>query len=163
MCTLVLYMNMETLHLLYCIDYLLGIELVGGLRTTGSNTVGSSNIVDDYSAIRWNNNSRRGLLFRCVTGLGPSGNSNEELGQVSFNGTQISHGLCDGPVVQQRGANIAKFIGVINIRTCSAFTINEEGVYTCTIRNSSMVNQTVRVGVYLPVRSESLYSVINCC
>ena len=134
------------------------------MRTTLSNTVGSSNIVDDYSSIRWNNDRPHGILFRCVTGLGPSGNNNEELGHISFNGVQISHGLCDGPVVQPRGATIANFIGVINVELCSnPFTVNEEGVYTCTIRNSSMVDQTVRVGVYLPVRSKSLYSVINCC
>ena len=133
------------------------------MRTTGSNNVVSGSIVDDYSAINVTDTSA-GILFRCVTGLGPSGNSNEELGQVSFNGNQISHGLCDGPVVQPRGANIANLIGVINVELCSTtFTVNEEGVYTCTIRNSSMVDQTVRVGVYLPVRSESLYSVINCC
>ncbi|XP_065896332.1 mucin-2-like [Dysidea avara] len=131
-----------------------GAEVVGGVRTTLSNTIGSSNIVDDYSAIRWNNDRPHGILFRCVTGLGPSDNSNEELGHISFNGVQISHGLCDGPVVQPRGATIANFIGVINVELCSnPFTVNEEGVYTCTIRNSSMVDQTVRVGVYLPVRT----------
>ena len=141
----------------------IGVGLVGGIQTTRSNAVVSGNMVDDYSAINVTDTSP-GLLFRCVTGLGPSGNSNEELGQVSFNDAQISHGLCDGPVVQPRGANITNFIGVINVELCSAtFTVNEEGVYTCTIMNSSMVDQIVRVGVYLPVRSESLYSVINCC
>ena len=133
------------------------------MQTTGLNDVVSGNMVDDYSAISVTDTSP-GILFHCVTGLGPSGNSNQELGQVSFNGTQISYGLCDGPMVQPRGANIANFIGVINVELCSTtFTVNEEGVYTCTIRNSSMMDQTVRVGVYLPVRSESLYSVINCC
>ena len=132
------------------------------MRSTSSNTVGSSNIVDDYSAIRCNVNRPNGVLFRCVTGLGPGGNSNEELGHISFNGVQISHGLCDGPVVQPRGTKLFHYIGVINLELCSTFTADEEGVYTCTIRNSSMVDETVRVGVYLPVRSESLYSAINC-
>ena len=143
-------------------DHLLGVVLVGGMQTTGSNSVGSDNIVNDYSAINVTDTSP-GVLFRCVTGLGPSGDSNEELGQVSFNGVQISHGLCDGSVVQPRGADINNIVGVINLQTCTTFTVNEEGVYTCTTRNSSMVDQTVRVGVYLPVRSESLYSVTNCC
>ena len=133
------------------------------MRTTSSNTVDSTNIVNDYSAIRCTINRPNGVLFRCVTGLGPSSNSNEELGHVSFNGVQISHGLCDGPVVQTRGTKFHHYIGVINAELCSTFTTNEEGVYTCTIRNSSMVDQTVRVGVYLPVRSKSLYSVINYC
>ena len=132
------------------------------MQTTGSNIVGSDNIVDDYSAINVTDTSS-GILFRCVTGLGPSGNSNEELGQVSFNGVQISHGTCGGRVVQSLGADITNLVGVINVQTCTTFTVDEEGVYTCTIRNSSMVDQTVRVGVYLPVRSKSLYSVINCC
>ena len=103
-----------------------------------------------------------GILFRCITGLGPTGSSNEELGRVYFNDTRVSNGTCSGRVVQLQGANLTNLVGVINVQTCSTFSANGEGVYTCTIMNSSMVEQTVRVGVYLPVRSKSLYDVINC-
>jgi len=132
---------------------LLGVELVGAFHTTGSNAVSSSNIVNDYISVTA---TSPGVLFSCVTGLGPSNDSNEELGQISFNGSQIPHGTCNGPVIQPRGVNITNLVGVINVQTCTTFSFNEEGVYTCTIRNSSMIDQTVRVGMYLPVRSESL-------
>ena len=105
-------------------------------------------------------NTSAGILFRCITGLEPSGNSNEELGRVDFNGVQIPYGTCPGRV---QGADPNDLVGVINVQTCSTFSVNEEGVYTCTIMNSSMVEQTMRVGVYFPVRSKSLYDVINCC
>ena len=103
-----------------------------------------------------------GILFRCITGLGPSGSSNEELGRVDFNDVQIPYGTCPGRVVQPLGADLINLVGVINVQTCSTFNVSGEGVYTCTIMNSSMVEQTVRVGVYFSVRSKLLYDVINC-
>jgi len=150
------------LQLVLLIALFKGAKLVGGLQTTGTNVVSSSNIVIDYSDIRVMDTSA-GILFRLITGLGPSGNSNEELGRVDFNGVQIPYGTCPGRVVQPQGADPNDLVGVINVQTCSTFSVNEEGVYTCTIMNSSMVEQTMRVGVYFPVRSKSLYDVINCC
>ena len=46
--------------------------------------------------------------------------------------------------------------GVINLHQCNPFIIALEGIYTCTMMNSSMMNQSVRLGVYFSVRSESL-------
>ena len=103
-----------------------------------------------------------GILFHCITGLGPTGSSNEELGRVYFNDVQIPYGTCSGRVVQPQGANLTNLVGVINVQTCTTFSANGEGVYTCTIMDSSMVEQAVRVGVYLPVRCKLLYDVINC-
>ena len=128
--------------------------MTGGVDTTTSNDVTASNIINDYVfAIDPNDPD---LFFRCVTGLGPSSNNNAEIGELYFNNEQIPHGECDGPVVQSRGATISNFIGIINVFLCSRFTTRQEGVYTCTMRNSDMVDESVRVGVYLPGRSEFL-------
>ena len=96
-----------------------------------------------------------------MTGLGPSGTSdgaNGVLGGWYFNGNMIPNsgeqGPCGSDVIQVRpGASTA---GIANIRQCGAFSTSVEGVYTCTMMNSSMMNQSVRLGVYFAVRSESL-------
>ena len=63
-------------------------------------------------------------------------------------------GPCASDVIQVRpGANTA---GISNIRQCQAFSTIVEGIYTCTMRNSSMLNQSVRLGLYFNGRSESL-------
>ena len=111
----------------------------------------TSNVIEDYSSI---SPMSTGLLFRCVSGLGPTSNDNIELGGLRFGSTMIQDGECNGPVIQQRGATISNFVGVINVLLCTALTTNNEGVYTCMMRNSSMMDESVRVGVYLPSRSE---------
>ena len=96
-----------------------------------------------------------------MTGLGPDGTirgANDVLGGWYFNGIMIPNrdeqGPCASDVIQVRpGANTA---GISNIRQCGAFSTNVEGIYTCTMMNSSMMNQSVRLGVYFAVRSESL-------
>jgi len=129
--------------------------LTGGVDTTTSNDVTASNIINDHVfAI---DPSDPDLLFRCLTGLGPSSNNNAEIGELYFNNEQIPHGECDGPVVQSRGATTSEFVGIVNVFLCSRFTTSEEGVYTCTMRNSNMVNESVRVGIYLVGRSKSLH------
>jgi len=74
--------------------------------------------------------------------------------------------LCAGPVFETRGANGRRYPGVINLHLCGTFTTTEEGVYSCTMMNSSMMEQTMRVGVYFSGRSESIdmyphYLIIN--
>ena len=95
-----------------------------------------------------------GLLFRCVTGLGPTSDDNAETSALYFKNLRVHHGECNGPVVQARGATISNFVGVINVLLCERFTTREEGVYRCLMRNSDMVDESVRVGVYLRGRSE---------
>ena len=102
-----------------------------------------------------------GLLFRCVSGLGPTSNDNTELGGLLFGSTMIQDGECNGPVIQQRGATISSFVGIINVLLCATLTTNSEGVYTCMMRNSSMMEESVKVGVYFPSRSE-FYITIVC-
>ena len=100
------------------------------------------------------------MILRCATGLGPSGrDSNLVLGGWYFNEAQehipVGYG-CIGPVFEVRSANVRRYPGVINLYLCGTFTTTEEGVYSCIMMNSSMMNQTVRVGVYFSGRSESL-------
>ena len=100
------------------------------------------------------------LLARCVTGLGPtdtSSGANGVLGGWYFNGTMIRNGgeieLCSSDVIQVRPGGGAA--GVINIRQCGVFNTSVEGIYTCIMMNSSMMNQSLRLGMYFTGRSES--------
>ena len=46
--------------------------------------------------------------------------------------------------------------GLISIDQRRGFSADDEGVYTCTMMNSAMMDQLVRFGIYLNGRSESL-------
>ena len=137
------------LNYLYCP---IGIGLVGGPESTQSDRINSGNIINNYDVITPRN---RGLLFRCITGLGPT-NNNDELGTVYFNGSVVPNGECNGPVIQARGANMNNFVGVINVFYCRGLTPTAEGVYTCSVRNSQMMIESRQVGVYYAGRSELL-------
>jgi len=128
-----------------------GITLTGGRESKGTNAVSHFNIIKDYSYITPN---KTGLLFRCVSGLGPMHKNNSELGGLYVGSTEISSGGCDGPMIQPRGATIRHYVGIINIFLCRKLTPNNEGVYNCTMKNSSLAKESVRVGVYLPGRSK---------
>ena len=133
-----------------------------GIATTavliGNSHIVTGNLLVDYSFITGTSN---GLIARCVSGLGPTGtDDNTNLGIWHFNGTQLPYGLCHSPIVhliQSRIAGLRNFIGVINLWHCRVpFDITAEGIYTCVIMDSSMMNQTRRLGVYFSGRSESL-------
>ena len=101
------------------------------------------------------------LLARCLTGLGPNGTgdgANGALGGWYLNDTMIPNSgetvECTSPsvgVIQTRPGG--RTAGVINIRQCGAFSTTKEGIYTCTMMNSSMMDQSVRLGVYFNGRS----------
>jgi len=100
------------------------------------------------------------VILRCLSGLGPSGrNSNAALGGWYFDGIQIplpgGDRFCRD-VFEVRGANAKNYPGVINLYLCKRLTFSTEGVYSCIMMNSSMMNQAMRVGVYFSGRSESL-------
>ena len=122
-----------------------------------------ANALTDYSYINARDgNPNDALLVRCLTGLGPSGSENGVLGGLYFNGNMIPNSgeqaLCSSDTIQVRpGSTIA---GVTNIHQCGAFSTDVEGIYTCTMMNSSMMNQSVRFGIYFSGRSESLDSYI---
>ena len=123
----------------------------------------SANELTDYSYINARSGTGNGnLLARCLTGLGPTSTSNGAnglLGGLYFNGIMIPNSdeqaSCSSDVIQVRpGGGIA---GVTNFHQCQTFTTSNEGVYTCAMMNSAMVNESVRFGIYLSTRSESLH------
>ena len=127
---------------------------------TGGTLFLATALTDYFYVIASNDTgNKRPLPFvaRCLTGLGPSGNDNNSVvGGFYFNGNMLpKHGtLCSSDVILVRpGPSTA---GVINMFQCGAFSTTIEGIYTCTMMNSSMMNQSVRFGVYFSVRSESL-------
>ena len=133
-----------------------------GVALTRRSLTDADDFLTDYSYIHASDSpgSNGVLLARCVTGLGPTGTSNDVLGGWYFGGTMIPNSgetvQCGNPAVsaiQARLGNITA--GVINMHQCRTFTNTKEGIYTCTMRNSSMVEQSIRLGVYFTGRSES--------
>ena len=116
----------------------------------------------DYSYFNARSATSNGnWVARCMTGLGPTSTSNGAngaLGGLYFNGNMIPNSgesaPCGSDVIQARPGNAAA--GVINFHQCGTFTTAAEGVYTCTMMNSSMMDQSVRFGIYFTGRSESL-------
>ena len=145
-----------------------GIRITGGdvgtsVMGDGSDNVRASNILDDYSFVRLDaTEPAEELIFRCVSGLGPSGsNSNDAIGNIFFNNRLLnpSKGNCNGFVRVKGAGNIMNFPGVYNARVCDPFnnfTTSEEGVYTCRLLNSSMMYQNMSIGLYFRERSKLL-------
>ena len=136
-----------------------GVFTVGVVATNGT-SVTRANALTDYSYINARGGDPNGAVFaRCLTGLGPtstSRNANGDLGGLYFNGTMIPN----SDESASRGSNVIlvrpkdSIAGVTNIQQCGVFTTDYEGVYTCTMMNSAMMNQSVRFGIYLNGRSE---------
>ena len=142
-----------------------------GVAVTRNSLTDANDFLTDYSYVYASDSPGSGaLLARCVTGLGPTDTSNDangDLGGWYFNGTMIPNSGVNqgcgspandvnpavGPIQARPGVGTA---GLINLRQCDPFTIALEGIYTCTMMNSSMMNQSVRLGVYFSLRSESL-------
>ena len=133
------------------------------IKVIGSNTaIVSANAIGDYSYVYARESTFNSWIARCVTGLGPSRTeSNTNIGRVYFNGSSIPFAACTdagSATVQPRPAtNLDINVGVINIFQCGTLTTTAEGIYTCTMINSSIVEQSVRFGVYFTGRSKSLY------
>ena len=135
--------------------------------TISSNALTAYNALTNYSYInaRDNPGDSGAQLARCVTGLGPTGtgsNANDILGGLYFNGNKIPAltppASCsdNSEMIQARlGGSLA---GVFNFHQCEPFTTDNEGVYTCALMNSAMINdhESVRFGIYFNGRSESL-------
>ena len=171
--TCIVYCKQCMLATCYCIIHQLlwlmyrGVFTVG-VAVTRNSLTDDTDFLTDYSYINAPGNSA--LIARCVTGLGPTGtrdDANGDLGGWYFSGTMIPNsGVnqgCGSPSMNNNpavGAIQARpgigTAGVINLRRCDPFTIALEGIYTCTMMTSSVMNQSVRLGVYFSVRSESL-------
>ena len=141
-----------------------------GVAVTRNSLTDATHFLTNYSYIHASDSSGNGfVLARCLTGLGPTSIINEasgDLGGWYFNGNMIPNsGVSQGcgtpatidypavGAIQARpGVGTA---GVINLRQCVPFTIALEGIYTCTMMNSSMMNESVRLGVYFTGRSKS--------
>ena len=130
-----------------------------GVVIIRNNLTLAADFLTNYSYINASDNRGNGvLLARCLTGLGPSGSDNGVLGGWYFNGNMIINSdekaPCSSNVIQVRPGS--KIAGVSNIRQCRAFSTTVEGIYTCIMMTSSMMNQSFRLGIYFNGRSESL-------
>ena len=156
----------QLLRFIYRGVFTVGVAAIEVMYNTGG-TVSSSapisaNTLTDYSYINARDGDPNGaFVVRCLTGLGPTSTSNGAngaLGGLYFNGIMIPNSdegaSCSSNVFQVRpGGSLA---GITNIYQCEAFSTSVEGIYTCTMMNSSMMNELVRFGVYFTGRSESL-------
>ena len=141
-----------------CTYYTVGITVTRA--TVDSNAVISTNALDEYSYVNARDHSiTSGVqIARCVTGLGPGvAEDNSALGGLYFNKTRIPFGPCgaSASIIQSRAAGLNHMLGLINIIQCTEFTTPVEGIYTCVMINSSMINETFRFGVYFTGRSKS--------
>ena len=148
----------------------LGVKLTGGTEGViamgqgdGDNDVVAGNVLDDYTYIILDGSEQGNhILFRCSTGLGPAGSyTNNVIGDLYYNNTPLADGVCNGFIQAEGALDVARFPGTYNARVCDDGKLNTstEGVYTCTLTNSSMMDQSVRIGLYLSGRSESLYNI----
>ena len=157
----------QLLWLMYGGVFTVGVALIGVMYDDDgdriSNAIVSDNAIGDYSYV----NGRDGpismslQIARCVTGLGPSDpDDNSVLGGLYFNGTAVPNVPCDdssSPIIRQQPAGLNN-LGVINMVQCinKDFSTSVEGIYTCVMMNSSMMDESISFGVYFTVRSELL-------
>ena len=120
----------------------------------GTRNVIADNVLYNNSVIYLdgNNDQIDEMLFRCVSGVGSS------YPDLYFNHMLLTRQSCSG-FVKTRRADKKRFPGVLNVNICRSFNTNTEGVYTCTLKSSNMMNQSVSVGVYFNGRSKSLHNV----
>ena len=146
----------------------LGVALTGGTEGTiaggmgdGSNVPRTNNVLDDYTYILLDGSeANNAILFRCSTGLGPDGaDSNDVIGDMYHNNVLLTDQMCNTFVNPQGVGNTFRLPGVYQARVCGTLTTSSEGVYTCTLTNSSMMDQSVSIGAYLSTRSESPYNI----
>ena len=139
-----------------------GVKIVGGqvgntVMGDGNSKVQASNVLDNYSVIYLNGGEDKKVLFRCVTGLGPACNKNgkycgnRRLGNFYYNDLLFTN--CNG-FVEVKGPNATEHPGVLNAALCGPLTTSTEGVYTCILMNSSMMYQSMSVGIYFSGRSK---------
>ena len=129
-----------------------------GASNITTDLVGSNQIKDYSAVLQPFNIDQHKVILRCASGLGALGNMpSTSLGGWYFEKMEFPVGGRDcmkNYAFEVLQANGKKYPGVINLYLCENFSINEEGIYSCIMKNSSMMNQTVRVGLYLNGRSK---------
>ena len=161
------YIIHQLLWFMYRGVFTVGVVLIGVMYDDDgdriSNAIVSANAIGDYSYVNGRDSPFSGSpqIARCVTGLGPSDpDDNSALGGFYFNGTAVPYVPCDdssSPIIRQQPSGLNN-LGVINIVQCmnKDFSTSIEGIYTCVMMNSSLMNESISFGVYFSVRSESL-------
>ena len=147
----------QLLWFMYRGVFTVGIALIEVMP--GDNTVVSTNAINDYSYV--NARSTNDVqLTRCATGLGPNGTDlNTAIGGVYFNGSRIPNVGCSqssSPIVRLQSGHLGNTVGVIQTVQCREFSTAAEGIYICIMMNSSMMNESIRFGVYFTGRGKSL-------
>ena len=131
-----------------------GIAITGVID--GNDSITSSNQLSDYSYITERGGT--GLLANCVTGVCPTDNDNSTiLGGWYFDGSPVTNQECSGDDVTVLDS---EYVGVTQLQQCGTFTTATEGVYSCLVLNSAMMQQSMRLGVYFNERSKG-HSVSN--
>ena len=156
-CVITFIVYCKQYMLLYChiIHRLLWFMYSGvftiGVAVTRGNGLTMADALTDYSYV---NIATAGVrLAHCLTRLGPSGNDYGVLGGLYFKGNMIPNRASCGTVnnldiIQPRPAD--GVAGLIKIDQCEGvvFTTDNEGIYTCAMMSSFMMNQSIRFGIY---------------
>ena len=128
-----------------------GYQIIKGSRAiTSSDHIRSNSYITETGGT--------GLLANCVTGLGPTDSNNSTiLGGWYFGGSQVTNQGCSGDGVRVLDS---EYVGVYQLQQCGTFTTAVEGVYTCVVLDSAMIQQRMRLGVYFEGRSMSLVCIV---
>ena len=158
------------------VNLLLGISITttGPDLNPGTDVV-ADNQLADYSYLTEDSFSLgdSGELLRCATGIGTDSSSSLKLGGWYYNDNQLATGskCLPSSEFKVRSASGRKYPGIIVLYPCDKedpLSLDEEGVYSCRMTNSSMMVQTTRVGLYLSGRSKllsitSLLTIFHLC
>ena len=162
--TIVLFIS-SVLVFMYRSVFTVGIALIQGFNFVSDYALTNYSYVNIDPGVTINT-----FFTRCFSGLGPSGNDNNSvLGGLYFNGSRIpiantGNGIrCSlqfQDIIQVGPAPY--YAGIINMHQCGEFSTTAEGVYTYIMLNSSMMNESAKVGLYFSGRSElvDLYIII---
>ena len=150
----------QLLWFMYRGVFTVGVAFIGVRYNHDNNTIISTNALSNYSYINASDDITSGIqIARCVTGLGPNDTQdNSALGGLHFHDSTLPIVQCDdssSPIVRQQPAGL-NTLGVISMFQCRDISTAYEGIYTCVMMNSSMMNESISFGVYFTERSESV-------
>jgi len=99
-----------------------------------------------------------GALLCCVSGMGPHNHPDLSLslGGWYFQGKKLKVSNVCHSTFAQFSEGIDIYPGLVSFRPCGPLSPDEEGVYSCMMKNSSMMVDTYRIGLYIKGRSKSV-------